>query len=133
MMGGFRVAHFFVYNIFKTRYNGSLIRRTTMRVTDEILYNIFNEYDRECWFSTPCQAALVREKIDALGNFDKLYARYNKLTDRICWLRRCTEYDVTVIEEDGRIWYENRVDSARRWGQISDKDEKIIKMAGISK
>ena len=31
-----------------------------MRVTDEKLYHLFNEYDPDCWFCTPEEAAEAR-------------------------------------------------------------------------
>lgn len=102
-----------------------------MRVTDETVYRLFREYDPECWFCTPCEAATARAKIDALGDFDKLEARYKKMSSRIEWLRRATEYDVTIEEEDGTTRKENCLVWHRNWGRIDARDDRWMKMAGI--
>jgi hypothetical protein len=103
-----------------------------MRVTDEKLYHLFNEYDPDCWFCTPEEAAEARARIDALGqNFDKLEARYRKIRDRIINLRRSHESTITIEHLDGTETVENYLEYKRERGWISTWEEKLIKIAGI--
>lgn len=103
-----------------------------MRVTDETVYNLFSDYDLVDFFGTTDQLKEAREKIDAIGDFDKLRVRYDKMSDRIAWLRRATEYDVTIEEEDGSTWKENCLAWHRRYGRIDARDDRLMKMARIA-
>jgi hypothetical protein len=102
-----------------------------MRISDETVYSLFSEYDPDCWFCTPEEAAEARARIDALGDFEKLEQRYIKISNRIAWLRRATEYDVNVEQEDGNIRKENCLAWHRRWGRIDARDDRLMKMAKI--
>lgn len=102
-----------------------------MRVSDETVYNLLSDHALADLFGTTQQLREIRAQIDAIGDFEKLEKRYEKLVHRICHLRSARDTTITIIHEGGSETIMNRLEYDRERGWVTDKDERLIKMARL--
>lgn len=104
-----------------------------MRVTDEIVYNLLSDHALVDLFGTTQELNEIRSQIDRIGDFDKLQKRYDKIVNRISWLRTARDTTITIIHEDNTQSIMNRLAYERQKGNITPKDEQMIKFANLQK
>lgn len=104
-----------------------------MRVTDETVFNLLNDHAMVDLFGTSQELREIRSQIDKLGDFDKLQKRYDKIINRVSWLRTARDTTITIIHEDNTQSIMNRLQYEREKGNITPKDEQMIKFARLEK
>ena len=97
-----------------------------MRVNDETVFELFGDYVLADLFGTTQQMMEAKSRVEAIGSFDKLEARYDKISRRIQWLRTARDTTITIIELDNSETIMNRLEYEREKRNLTEKDERLI-------
>lgn len=97
-------------------------RLEKIKVLDELFFNL----QTHICFENESQQIKLKDQIAKFGKFESLHSAWRKRQDRLSWLNRARESEVTIVEADGSEWIQNALEWRIARGEISKKDFELM-------